>query len=311
MKKITVALLIILLLAGCGVRAGVESAPAETAAPTSTPAAETPAPVSTPTPEPAPDLAEDPVGYILQTLDQYLYEEGFWSFRFWIFPGSGPVPVRMPEAEFGPALREFFSGLDWEQISREDYYSREEQPESLPGYYGIQFIPDDYSKGTVILHSNDDILWLDRAEERLYFRAQGAEKLCDRITDLWPGPEAELGRVRIPPQETREATARAYLEEVCARLEANGHITDHEIRYLMVEPPNDSEGMEYDSEAIGFTFRAILALKPADPSLECWQEGKEEGTDWNTWWGPLRVAIGLDGEDGCYCLSYYDGGWPD
>lgn len=306
------ACLMAVVFSACGVLPEEKSpAPGQTLPPVQT-APATPAPSEE---SPAYPWEADPKGYVTDRLEQCL-DNGAWTVRFWIMPGTGPVPVELPEAEYGQALRKLFSDLDWTVTDAPQY---QEEPEPSSGDrrsnpYSIQIVPGyipGYGSATepIMCATDDPVLQLGIRTGEGYdsacFRAEGAEGLCEAIADLWPAPEAEMGRVRVLPREAKEATARAYLDEVCARLEANGHITGHEIRLLEVEPPYEPEGEEEIVEGEeALVFQALLALQPADPGLSCWQEGREE-TGWVTW-GRVRVSL-HQASDGFYTLAYFDG----
>lgn len=246
----------------------------------------------------------DPGGYILNRLDQKRSDvTGSWSVNFWIYPGSGPCGVEMSDAEYGDAIRGMFSALAWENMTPEEYAGREE-PVWQNGVYSVTFGFD------FTIATNSDVLMMPAPEGyedggRLYFRADGAEELCERMAALWPGPEVNRGRVRVPPQETGAGTAKLYLNEMLSLLREEGHITDYEVRSLAWWPwDDDGDGNVSLTEPTAIGLRMTFAVKPADPELSYWRDMESGGsTDRDGWyvfrdWGP---TIGL-GEDGLFGL---------
>ena len=241
----------------------------------------------------------DPSSYILDRLNQGLDTDG-WIVRFWIYPGSGPITGYMGAAEYGQSIQELFCSLDWKVVTWSQYNSRDFLPQ--PGAYSIQLFADaDKVPESIICDFNDDIIRLDAPEGYdtpfLYFSADGANAICDKLATLWPGPGVNLGRVRTPPQGTQKDTATLYMEQVLSKLQADGHITEYKLSSLQVE---SSHSIEPDQ----FTFRTSFILRPARPELSYWQDGNlHDLPDQDGWvkyeW---RETIGFNPVDGLYGL---------
>ncbi len=276
-KCAALALLLCLTLAACGPRR-------TQAEPTPTPE---PSPSATPEPSPSaaplPDGPEaDPKGYLLSCVDQALEGETV-PIRFWQHPGSGPSGVELSVAEHGRDIRALFAALDWEATETPVYTEGTEEaldaPYNQPGAYNVSIYYGDPWAGELSLWSGDPAvsLWTEESEP-VFLRADGAEKLCDQLADLTPSAYIQLGRTRVPPQGSQEATLKLYLETALERLKANGHITDYTLdRYEVIPPePGDSTNpMEYP----GISYVATFFLKPTHPELRAW-EGLEEKDGW-------------------------------
>lgn len=302
-RRLSLLSALVLCLTACAPK----PAPAPTVAPT-------PEPTETSVPTPAPTETSVPIpgGPIIECLDALL-DEGSWRVQFWIFPGSGPVGEELPEAEYGDALRELLASYDW-------------QPTEAPGYDENAVVPPDsyfigiypktasnqgmrpmyYSAYDPILHLS---AWQDSGD--LFYTAPGAENLCEAIAGLWPGWEAVTGcRTRVPPQETKEALARTYLEATFDKLRENGHITDARIDSLEVIPPvwdGESIGdnyMTYD-ETTTLQFQTTFSLKPTRPQLTYWQEN---GVDEDGWarFELSKISLSQWGDDGLYELGWFE-----
>ncbi len=290
-------------------------APEVTSAPT-----ETSAPTSTPGPTPAsPAAYSGPVTDALETL----LDSDRWSARFWIFPGTGPLGVELPEAEYGDALRELFAAYDWKELTYEETRHGEDfkYPSDAYSFQILAGYPPRDDAGPQILgvsnydpHLQMGIKKEDGSYGSRYFTAEGAETLCADIADLWPGWEALTGcRTRILPQATKEDTARAYLEATFDKLRGNGHITDARIDSLEVSSwtyDNDlgemveSGDMDYDSSK-SVLFRTVFSLKPTRPELTYWQE---RGVDKEGWahFELGRVSLSQWGDDELCELDWFE-----
>lgn len=286
-----------LLWAGVLLAAGLTACQARTPQPSPLPAETTPAAAAA---EPGDDPWEaDPGGMLSGVLDQGFSGDG-WEVRFWIHPGSGPSPVDMNAAEYGGAVREQFAALDWEQTDLEHYRAA---GDDLPGAYGVDFCPKGKTLQVhIVCWSHNDIIRVEfpagSETECRYLRADGAEELCDSLAVLWPGPEVDKGLVRTSPQETDEATAVQYMEELFGRLASDGHVTGAELRSLAVLPPDpDSDrGADY------LDFCASFALQPARPELSYWQDIGVDETGWAEY-KDVQVCLWLDERDNRYGLS--------
>ena len=273
-KYAALALLLCLTLAACGPRRTQdEPTPTPEPSPSATPEAG-------PSAAPLPDGPEaDPKGYLLSYVDQALEGETA-SILFWQHPGSGPSGVELSVAEHGQDIRALFAALDWEiteaPVYTDDeldaYYDQPAYNVTMPVYRGGEWI------GELSLRSGEPLVTLRTAEPApVYLRADGSEKLCDQLADLTPSAYIQLGRTRVPPQGSQEATLKLYLETALELLKANGHITDYTLDHYEVIPPDPGEPtapLEYPRIAYAVTY----SLKPTHPELRAW-EGLEEKDD--------------------------------
>lgn len=260
MKKVTAALLGLLLLTGCGEWAGMVSTPVETGISTLAPVGE----MVLQTPGlTAISWEEDPNGYILNTLEQCL-EDGAWTVQFWLTENSGPTSLKMEEKEYGQDIRELFSFLDWEVDETYEY-----GPIGEPGTYQVSFGRD------ILCRSSDDMICIylsgESRNDRLSFRADQAEFLCDEIADLWPGLEVNMGRVRVLPQKTKAETGELYVERLLEKLKADGHIADYELREVWVQAPEWLGSSDVFDPQL-FVVHADFSLKPANLERSYWRE---------------------------------------
>lgn len=242
---------------------------------------------------------EDPKGYLLALLNRGT-EEDAWGVYFWCLPGSGPYCVEMSVAEYGQTVRELFAALDWQVTEPIDYVDRpEDAPGNQPDWYSVQLILHREEMVTFLCDHNSGELRVSPPKSEkggwLYFRADGAEALCEQIALLWPGPEADFGRVRVPPQGSERDTAAYYVEQVLECSKGEGHITDYTVLSLELYPQEPSE----DGEANDWiTFLTQFKVKPAHPELSYWQ-GRDLDIDgwteyrWNT-------VLGFDAKDERY-----------
>lgn len=304
-------LLALLLALGLGITG---YAPQPTPEP---PAAVTPAPEAAPSERAAKPWEADPKGYVLERLDALL-DEGQWNVQFWIFPGSGPCGDRMPESEYGEALRALFASYDW-QLTQAPTYDEDEAAAAAPDSYSISIYPSytgsDREIQPIYCGNYSPVLQMGTWSEEegygsLFFTAPGAENLCAALSDLWPGWEELTGcRTRTAPQSTHWATAKTYLEGTFTALRDKGHILGARIDSLEYIPPEwDGESvgnnyMTYD-DSVAVHFRAKFSLKPTRPELTYWQE---RGVDRDGWvhYEFDKIVIGLCG-DGLYELSWFE-----
>lgn len=313
-------------LTGCGPKTAQEtpvpppSGAVETTAPTleatvsPTPTV-APSPTETvePTAAPTPAPLEDPKEYLLARLDQVMEREEV-SMNFWQHPGSGPSPVTLSVADHGAELRELFSSLDWEQVEEPSYdYENEEEvanhPRNQPGAYSVNIVDGD-NFYAIWCGKGDEVVRLsDKKGNSVYLRADGSEELCDRIADIVPSVYINLGRVRVPPQKTKEATIKLYVETALKRLKENGHITDYVLRAC--EPvvyEDDRWWVTPTAEPAwethpGIAYTIAYAVKPAHPELSFWNDLDEDGwqnVDWRDVEGDYWEALDYDERDGCY-----------
>lgn len=310
MKRWKKRLLPLMALALCLTACTPKSAPGPTVDPVPE-ATPTPTETAAPTSEPTPASPAAYSGPVTDALERLL-SDGCWSAQFWIFPGSGPVGVELPEAEYGDALRELLASYDWQLTEAPGYDENAVVP---PDSYFIGIYPkiaSNQGMRPMTFSAYDPILqlraWQDSGD--LFYTAPGAENLCEAIAGLWPGWEAVTGcRTRVLPQETKEALARAYLEATFDKLRENGHITDARIDSLEIIPPvwdGESIGdnyMTYD-ETTTLQFKTTFSLKPTRPQLTYWQEN---GVDKDGWAGYKLDMISLSqwGDDGLYELGWF------
>lgn len=311
-------------LTGCGPRtAQVTPVPQpsvtlETTAPTTEPTVSPEAtPTAEPTATPTPTPLEDPKEYLLTRLDQAMEGEEI-SLDFWQHPGSGPSPVTLSVADHGAELRELFSSLDWEQVEEPSYdYENEEEiandPRNKPGAYSVNMCRDDRWTTSIHCSKNYEVVTIgDYGEDSVYLRADGAGDLCDRIADIVPSVYINLGRVRVPPQKTKEATVKLYVETALKLLKKNGHITDYVLRFC--EPvvfEDDRWWVTPTAEPAWETHPSIAytiayAVKPAHPELSFWHDLDEDGwqnVDWRENEYQYWECIDYDERDGCYGMG--------
>lgn len=298
-RALCLALLLGLLLAGCGPK---ETPPELTLEPSpSVEATVTPEPVPTPEPPfvPSADPEEDPKGYILSCLDQAMTEENIFL-RFMLHPGSGSTPSYWPTQEYRESLWAIFADLDWEAVEEPRYESEEEianAPFNQPGAYDILLYYSETGQ-CVRCGLNNAVLQVGNGgEDTRYFTADGAEKLCTKLTDMDPDVYINLGRIRVPAQESEEATLKLYLETALKRTKELGHITDYELRAYAVTSP----GWEGEGVSPGFQYTTTYAYKPAHPESAYWKDYAFDADGWAVVTiGEQTEALLYDERDGCY-----------
>lgn len=317
MKKdvlwLTVTAALLLTLAGCGPKQTEQppepspSTPMETAAPSST---ATPTAESTPTPAP---WEEDPKGYVMEQLDKLLAGEKI-HLLFNIHPGSGPVSETWPTAEWGAAVLALFEDLDWDNarvLTEEEAFNASELRADDVGGYTVCFDDGEYWSGERHIHCylNSETISVSGAEGSFEINVDGAENLCTKLTDLEPSVYVNMGRTRVPAQETQKVTLKLYLETALEHTKELGHITDYELRdyrvitwsegkreYVEVEETSGEE------EHPSFGYTATYAYKLANPESVFRKEFEQESTDG---WVVATIEEGLDYDerDGCYGMS--------
>lgn len=297
-------LVLCLGLAGCKPK---EAPPTPTPEPTpSVAATATPEPAPTPEPSfgPSVDPKEDPKGYIMACLDQAMTQEDIFL-RFMLHPGSGPTPAYWPTKEYRESLRAAFADLDWEAVEKPCYESDEEianAPFNQPGAYDILLYYSGETGQHIRCGLNNAFLQVgDGGEGTCYFTADGAEELCAKLTDLDPEVYINLGRTRVPAQESAEATLKLYLETGLERTKQLGHISDYELRAYAVT----SSGWE-DEEAPspGFQYTATYVYKPAHPESAYWENYYFDADGWAVATIEEQTeALLYDERDGCYGMS--------
>lgn len=308
-RRLCATLALCLLLAGCG--PGSEPEITHTSDPTAIPEV-----TATPAPEPSaptlPDPRTDPTGYVLACLDWAMEGEQVFM-RFWLHSGSGPNPEYLPVSDYGHALRQLFSDLDWsvtEPPSYDDAAAAKDAPFNQPGAYSVSIYYGDPGAGYLGLRTDDPVIMLgDNGPDSVYLCADGAEELCDKLTDMVPSVYLNLGRTRVPPQESEKATLKLYLDTALARTKELGHVTDYELRDYAVITWSEEDGYTEkegsgaeDDEARGsFAYTATYAFKPAHPELAYWQTGVLDADGWVE--GTIEPGTDFllyDERDGCY-----------
>lgn len=303
MKKkalwLTVTAALCLMLAGCGPKERQET---PTPGPSATPEAvvtPTPTPEATATPAP---WEEDPKGHIMGWLDQLLDGEKLYL-RFWIHPGSGPTPTIWPAAEYAETVRTLFEELDWDDaklLTWEEQDAEDTDLVNAPGAYSVTLNDEDWwGEGYFTFSLNSRVIRVNWGDDQLYFLVPGSEELCTKLTDLEPSVYANMGRTRVPAQESEEETLKLYLETALKRTQELGHITDYELRDYAVTPI-EWEGTEEEPSYFGYT--ATYAFKPAHPESAFWKNydlGSADG------WVEANIEestefLLYDERDGCY-----------
>lgn len=297
-----------LLLTGCGETA---RQPDPTPGPTQTPAVTvTPAPSLTPSPSPAPTEAprQTPEEVLAAALDQVVSGEEIFI-RFWQHPGSGPSPISLPPAEYGAPIRALFEALNWEETEKPTYTdAAADAPYNQPGAYQASLYFGESSRdlgdGWIGLWTGNPVIMVgNNGPDSVYLRAEGSETLCDALADLMPSVYINLGRTRVPAQESREATVRLYLLTALERTKALGHITDYELRAYAALPPVEDSGekaAEEGSEPPGIRYTATYAVKPADPAADYWLARTVDADGWIVSEINYYEILGYDARDGCY-----------
>lgn len=271
-KYAALALLLCLTLTACGPRrTSSESTPVPSLSA---------APEAGPSAAPLPDGPEaDPKGYLLSYLNQAMEGETV-TIRFWQHPASGPSGVELSVAEHGQDIRALFAALDWETTEAPVYTDDELNAYYDQPAYSVSIYYGDPWAGELLLRSGDPRVTLRTEEpEPVYLRADGAEKLCDQLADLTPSAYIQLGRTRVPPQESQEATLKLYLETALELLKTNGHITDYTLDHYEVVPPEE-EGTAAPLEYPGISYVVTYSLKPTHPELRAWEELEEKDDGW-------------------------------
>ncbi len=303
-KYWVLALILCLALAGCRQKtAQVTPAPSpkvETAAPSpsaATPSPETPMPEESESPAAVEDWKEDPKGYLFDCLDRIL-EEDELLIRFWQHPGSGPSPVYLSKAEYGETIRSLFEELDWDSARLLEGEEADDYVDA-PGAYSITF---QHSKwGFIGCTLNSSVIRADGREGNLYFRVDGAEKLGEKLTDMVPSAYVNLGRTRVPPQESKEATLKLYVETALERLKENGHISDYALRSYEVLTQDEENTQAEEEEYPTFAYTATYAMKPAKPELTYWQGYVFDEDGWVVEYREAYTDfLAYDERDGCY-----------
>lgn len=262
-----------------------------TAEPTSAP---TPAPTRTPagkpTPTPAPWEAA-PGQFILDNLNA-AFSDGRLCVRVFFNNGSGPANAVMLDSECGREVRELFSSYDWKA-------ARPPQVESVPFDSFSVELYDDNAPYYVWFSAYSNVLCLSPAGgamDRLYFSADGAERLCGDLTALCPDPIIQCALVSSAAQKTETDTARQFMDDLFAVMLKNGHIADHEVFGLDVIEPADA-----------LTFNVRFRMKAAHSEQSLWTSGSGPyPADESGWTDTIKwmVCLSADPEQGIYRLDW-------
>lgn len=246
----------------------------------------------------------------MERLDKPLEEERM-ELWFWQHPGSGPSAVELPTREYAATVRELFENLDWDDVkvlTEEEQYAAFETPFSVPGMYSITIM--DHSAMLINCGLNRSVIGVGRGEEYVCFQVGGAEKLCEKLTDITPSVYVNMGRTRVPAQETPKATLKLYLETALERTKELGHITDYELRDYQVITWSE-EKREYveveeadgEEEYPDFGYTATYAYKLARPESVFRQQFEQESTDGWVVVTDFKEGLYYDERDGCYGMS--------
>lgn len=310
-----------LTLAGCGPKQAEQasepspSTPVETATPSPTAA---PSPTATLTAEPTPaPWEEDPKGYVMKQLDKLLAGEKLYL-RFNIHPGSGSASDTWLTAEWGAAVRALFEDLDWDNarvLTDEEAFNASELRADDVGGYTVCLDDDEYWRGESHIHCylNSETISVRGAEGDFEINVGGAENLCTKLTDLEPSVYVNMGRTRVPAQESKRATLKLYLETALERTKKLGHISDYELRHYAVVKGQREDGtwveedgaaaVDGEAECPGFNYTATFAYKPANPQSAYWQDYTADEEGWLEVDLDYGEGLSYDERDGCYGMS--------
>lgn len=166
-------------------------------------------------------------------------------------------------------------------------------------------------EGYFSLNLNSRVILVNWEDDQLYFLVPGAEALCTKLTDLEPSVYVNMGRTRVPAQESKKATLKLYLETALERTKELGHISDYELRHyaVVVEQREDGTWIEEDGAAAesgeegeytGFNYTATFAYKPANLQSAYWQDYTADEEGWLEVDLDYGEGLSYDERDGCY-----------
>lgn len=286
----------------------VTPAPTPKATPAPTPEI-TPTIAPDPTPAPtAPDLTSwegDPGQLILDILNAG-FSDGRLGVRI-LYSATGPISTSVLDSERGQEIRDLFSSYDWKVTQRP-------KDETSPfDRFSVGFQGGDGSYD-ILISSDSNVLWVVRegmVMQWLYFCAEGAENLGKDLVALCPDPVTQLVLVSSPAQETREDSARRFMEDYFAVLRKNGHIADSRLVQLdvvdVIDENDEPDESPEDSHMILFDVQ--YRLKAAHPELEIWTDGYYSYPVNTSGWTKTikwRICVGSDEEGNIYRFEWLE-----
>ena len=209
--------------------------------------------------------------------------------NIWLANGSGPAPISFVAGESSQAVRSLVASYDWEAVALPEgsaaigsrLYSL--SLNSLDAPYQIWFFAGkDVIQAFPTARDGSDIL---------YFRADGAENLCEKLIAISADPVAQASLVNCPAQGTAEATAQRFMEEYFSVMKSNGHITDSELISL-----------DMGSNFFEVSFRLKAAQPEAVFGLQEYLSGPSGWTETLNW----QICLHPVEEDGIYRLYWLE-----
>ena len=241
------------------------------------PTSEAPAPAVTP--EAGANMA------VLDIIDEGFSDQEL-KLRFFVFPGSGPMPLSLSGDEYGEEVRALFGSLDWQE-------GEGPRADHEEGGYGVHLL---YGDRVLFLESGSDTV---HTSEETYFHAEGAQDLCDSLLGLWPGPE--LRYTRMPgvehTQDPQDCIQR-FMEAFGEYYWASGAVTDFDLRGVQV--------LEELSDDVYLIFRADYAVKPADSGRSYWQDKHSDEEGWVEVSDDIELTQAENGLWKCSCINAWN-----
>lgn len=234
-------------------------------------------------------LTDDPKQAVLNLVDNS-FSGGSLSLMCFIFPGTGPWVLDFNNAEYGERVKALFASYDWKHG---------EGAEGQTDQNGYMIHMGNQNGGNVLqLESGSNTV--THLGLGASFHAEGAEKLCDELTSLWPGPEIRYSRVAPVKAENsdHQTCAKAYMSAFEKSYLESGAVKDFDLRSVSLL---NQEGAS-DTNVV---FRTSYAVKPADTHNSYWQDKPADKDGWVM----FQIDIGLSQDEaGNWCFNYM-GGW--
>lgn len=179
-----------------------------------------------------------------------------WELYCWVVPGSGPVIGRLYAADCGNTVKGLFNTLSWQPGQGTSHAEGE-------GYSVDLFLPNArlrmYPDSNTVLYTPSQ-----SGQGSLSFHASGAEKLCDALMALLPGPEARYFLSADKTMATYEEQAALFAKNFETAYRNSGVIADFRL--------DRAEFVTEEEE--GYINRYLLfsyAVKPMNPTWQAWQ----------------------------------------